>query len=221
MRKLSILLVLAILTTIGGVYATWNYAEGKVSQVVDDTRTTVNITLANTETPAGTIKIHPALSLTIDDEGGKNGVPQYTPGWDDFTTPEAGGSLDLEFEASAMAGATHAHFKYTIAVENNKYTDTAADGTTTSEVNIFNFTPVAGEATNVFMSGEFNWERDNPADPSNPNEAHVIITYQQFIAALQVNGDFQLETLDQYNTYAAAVKNVKIVVTVTDITENY
>ena len=202
MRKLSILLVLAILTTIGGVYATWDYAESSAEAV--EKTATVSITLANSSTPSGIIKIHNTLALIVDDEGTNLGKPKYTPGWDDYTkTMGTGGTLDLEFEPAT--GASEVTLEYTIIIKNNTYTDTEA-----GNVAIFTYDPVAGEADNVVAKGTFTCGVHDP-------EKHQTWSYDQFTELLRVNDAFQVDTLDQYNAYAAAVKGVELVIYVKEV----
>lgn len=202
MRKLSILLVLAILTTIGGVYATWDYAES-TAEAVEKTAS-VSITLANSSTPSGTIKIHNTLALIVDDESANTGKPKYTPGWDDYTkTMGTGGTLDLEFEPAT--GASKVTLQYTITIKNNTYTDTEAGA-----VPIFTYDAVAGEAVEVVAKGTFVCDVHDP-------EAHQVWDYDDFIALLRVNDTFQVDTLDQYTAYAAAVKGVELVISVEEV----
>ena len=66
MKKLSLLLALAMLVTIGGVYATWNYAQG--TAVYRDKFLTAHLTDKVTDTAKGNIEVNiDGLTLTIDD----------------------------------------------------------------------------------------------------------------------------------------------------------
>lgn len=66
MKKISILIVLAMVLTIGGVYATWNYAQGNVDSV--DLSPVVSLTDKVVDTPKGTIAVDMSgLSIAIDD----------------------------------------------------------------------------------------------------------------------------------------------------------
>lgn len=69
MKKISALIALAMVVTIGGVYATWNYATGAVASV--DTTASVVLTEKVVETPKGTIAIDASsLEMAIDDTNG-------------------------------------------------------------------------------------------------------------------------------------------------------
>ena len=66
MKRLSLLLALALLVTVGGVYATWNYAQGTAA--FRDKYLTAHLTDKVTDTAKGTIDVNiDGLTLTIDD----------------------------------------------------------------------------------------------------------------------------------------------------------
>lgn len=66
MKKISILIVLAMLVTISGVYATWNYAMGNVESA--DLSPVVTLTEKVVDTPKGEIAVDMSgLSIAIDD----------------------------------------------------------------------------------------------------------------------------------------------------------
>ena len=66
MKKISILIVLAMVLTIGGVYATWNYAQGNVDSV--ELSPVVTLTDKVVDTAKGTIAVDMSgLTIAIDD----------------------------------------------------------------------------------------------------------------------------------------------------------
>ena len=66
MKKISILIVLAMIVTIGGVYATWNYAQDGVAEV--DVVPTIALTEKVVSTAQGTIAVDMSnLDISIDD----------------------------------------------------------------------------------------------------------------------------------------------------------
>lgn len=65
-KKISMLIVLAMIVTIGGVYATWNYAQDGVAGV--DVVPTVALTEKVVSTSQGTIEVDMSdLTISIDD----------------------------------------------------------------------------------------------------------------------------------------------------------
>ncbi len=66
MKKISILIVLAMVLTIGGVYATWNYAQGNVDSV--ELSPVVTLTDKVVDTAKGEIAVDMSgLTISIDD----------------------------------------------------------------------------------------------------------------------------------------------------------
>lgn len=65
MKKISILIAFAMILTIGGVYATWNYAQGEIASI-DMTQSAV-LTEKVIDTPMGSISVNNNLEIIIDD----------------------------------------------------------------------------------------------------------------------------------------------------------
>ncbi len=72
MKKLGLLAAMAMVVTVGGVYATWNYAQtGNVAEV--GTMATVVVPEAVVSTVKGSLEVsHNTLSIRIDDLGNDN-----------------------------------------------------------------------------------------------------------------------------------------------------
>lgn len=113
MKKLSLLMALAMLITIGGVYATWSYSEGVMYTKVHE-HFTISIAGAVSEDAKGVITVDTSgLSILIDNDG--NYVPEMTisgaikvyfkpaTGVNDDV---AAGDIDLKFSFSASRGGT-------------------------------------------------------------------------------------------------------------------
>ena len=93
MRKLSLLIALALIVTIGGVYAAWNYAQGATASV-EITRE-INMAQVNTNSNKGSISVTPHdVAFLVDDGGNYHTVLKGT------------GSFDVAFTASTGADAT-------------------------------------------------------------------------------------------------------------------
>lgn len=94
MRKLSLLIALAFMVTIGGVYAAWNYAQGTTASV-EITRE-INMAQVNTNSNKGTISATPHdVAFLVDDKG--DGT--YT------AVLKGTGSFSINFTASTGADA--------------------------------------------------------------------------------------------------------------------
>ena len=92
-KKISLLIVLAMIVTIGGVYATWNYAQGAVEGV--DINPAVTLTEKVVDTPMGTITVDMSgLSISIDDTNHDYAAELVVDG-----------DIDITFTASDIAPA--------------------------------------------------------------------------------------------------------------------
>ena len=68
MKKLTVIIALMLVVTIGGVYATWDYAQGAVANAEKALDGQTTITAKVITTSKGTITIDPSnLSIVIDD----------------------------------------------------------------------------------------------------------------------------------------------------------
>ena len=205
MKKLSIIAALALVTTIGGVYATWNYAGTKVEQVSHSKN--IVITDAVTTTTHGKVHVHAdTLTLSIDDMGG------YVPGWNKTITNANGGSLWIDFVPNTGAPDS-VTFTYEITIVNNTYLD---DGK--NKVKIFDL-----ETDTIVSSTTVNLDLTQTADqPHDCVGAFLIKEYsvQEIMALLPVNDDFKVDTLAEYKRFKEALEKVEIKTTVTDVTTN-
>ena len=94
MRKLSLLIALALIVTIGGVYAAWNYAQGATASV-EITRE-INMAQVNTDSNKGSISATPSnVSFLVDDVDGTY-----------HTKLRGTGKFDITFTPSTGADAT-------------------------------------------------------------------------------------------------------------------
>ena len=116
MRKLSLIIALALIVSIGGVYATWNYAQGEVgnqSAYITETHLTDKVV----STAKGNLAIDvSAVRISIDDANNDHTGELGITG--DITvtfTPSAGADADVitngipvKFQLSKTANWTHA-----------------------------------------------------------------------------------------------------------------
>ena len=222
MSKLGIVAALALVTTVGGVYAAWNYAEGTMSKITSPGKK-IEITVANTDTPSGKIQFHNSLALWIDDEGtGKENVANYTPGWDDYYAPGGEGAANagaLEIVFVPEAGATNVTLQYTLYIkaDTNTYVDWInGDPSNTQSVQILD---VENEAN--IVTGTFTYDFTKPmgADLGDGNlNGKVVWTYEQFIALFPVNDGFTISTADEYEHFADTLKDLIIHADVEEVT---
>lgn len=201
MKKFSLFVALALIVTVGGVYATWNYAETPITQV-DHNLKGLSITDVNTTTQSGKVAITDTLILKIDDEG------NYTPGWDSDVTTQNGGTLQIRYTPNQGAGNTT--LRYTLTIENYSY-DPDGEGANPA-VSIFgindDFSVKTGAQT--ILTKDFNF---------TAGQAYITedITLKQITDVLKVNSSITLPTESDYIKYQNAVKGVKLVLTITEV----
>lgn len=202
MKKLSLLVALILCVTIGGVYATWLYAETPMDEATHEFKN-LGITDVDTNAKSGKIAVTDTLILKIDDNYGN-----HRPGWDGDVTTDNGGNLQIVFTPNSGAGDTT--LNYTITVAKNSYTDddhtdkpifVTKDGTT--------ITAAHADAREI-MSGTFDFF-------AGDSQAVKIITYTEVIAKLDVNNTIELTDLVEYEAYRAALEDVKLTLTVSEV----
>lgn len=97
MKKLTIIVALMLIVTIGGVYATWNYAQGDVSKVDKYLDSVTKITDKVVTTSKGTISVDSTnLSIVIDDANNDHTAELSVTGYVQITfTPNDGADADV------------------------------------------------------------------------------------------------------------------------------
>ena len=76
-KRLSLIITLALCLTVGGVYATWTYAEGEIQP--SSGTTSLTIEAAANEGEAGTINVDTdSLYITVENDGSYNTVLSVT-----------------------------------------------------------------------------------------------------------------------------------------------
>ena len=96
MKKISILIIIAIMITVGSVYAAWSYAQGTTAS--SEITREINMAQVNTDSNKGTISVTPSnFAFLVDDVGTIDYVAELT-GTGHLTinfTPAAGADASL------------------------------------------------------------------------------------------------------------------------------
>lgn len=199
MKRLSLLVALILCVTIGGVYATWFYAEAPMAPATHDFKN-LGITDVNTTAQSGKISVTDTLILKIDDNEGN-----HIPGWDAEVTGATAGNLQIVFTPNSGAGDTT--LNYTITIAKNKYTDGSVDKpifTTTSITD-------AHDAAETILTGSFSFS-------AGETQAIKEISLKDITDVLKVNSDIELTDINEYNAYKTALDGVELVLTVSEPT---
>ena len=200
MKKLSLLVALALVISVGGVYATWFYAETTM-QTSEHEFKNLGITDVNTLAQTGSIAVTDTLILKIDDNAG-----DHTPGWDADVAGAEAGKISIVFTPNS--GANDTTLKYTVTIANNTYTP---EGGVAQPIFTTDTITAAHTDAKVVLTGTFTYTA------SNANATHEI-SLDDIKNVLSVNGTITLPTIDDYTAYSTALSNVDLMLTVEEVT---
>jgi len=193
MKKLSILAALALVTTVGGVYATWNYVGSDPSSPASTTKT-LTITQGIVSGSTGKLEVTTPSTLIIDDSG------NYVPGWGS----QCEGDLTITFTPGK--GAPDATFKYTINILGNSYADPE-----TGAQKIIDITDQDPEAEGDQIIDTFEYKASNPAS--------AILSWNigEVKDLLPLNPNYTVSTYEEYKAYEKVVTGVTITIDVVQV----
>ena len=187
MKKLGIIMMLAIVLTIGGVYATFTYAQGDAAAVENSFKPTIIGKVIEGE--KGTIHLTSTAAIEINDP-----TNTYTTGG------TFSGNLKVSFTPNTGADADVVQngikLKMTIAITGNELTDPLFNELTDKK--LFTFTA----ETN--LKNEFGGDKIKD---------EITIDLNDYIT---VNG-VKLETEANYDAYNTALGGVTIKITISEV----
>lgn len=198
MKKLSTIIALALIITIGGVYAAWHYSRGAVSLELSRSATMASI---QSDTSKGSIAIDQTansgagntLKFLVDDANATDWLAELVPSGSVYVkfTPTANADQAVKDNGIAM--------KATITVSGTQATYSDA---TNGDITIF----AAKEGANSF------------AINTTPTLSSVQITAEQIADCLVFNEDkdIYLDTYEDNVAYETAMKTYIIVITITE-----
>lgn len=187
MKKIGLFVALALIVTVGGTYATWNYTKADKDAVPDVTES-VGITLEaaqETTVSSGTITIKKSedFAINIDDDGNHNATLSFK------------GTLTVSFSGSGTAGNE--------TVKGLNLVCTASGDQIQYKGNdVFKYTPLNA-----------NREVGNGTDQSQPF-AQWVIGADELAKMIQLNGTVTASTIDEYNQLKTALDGKTITITV-------
>lgn len=190
MKRLGAIIAIALVLTIGGVYAAFNYAQGGVVSVENE-MISKELAGMTTDTPKGTITIKSNnFKITVDDLGG-----------DLHTKGKFEGKTTINFTPAPLADAdvraNGIKLKLTINVNgSNEY----KDGETTYKLFNISADALAGVTLNndAAINGDF------------------VIDFAKDIAKYITVTDIYLSTPEKYTAYSNAFKATTITFTISE-----
>lgn len=118
-KKISILLLLALVISVGSVYATWGYAQGAIGNAIASLDVgegkNIYITGANSDSKAGTITIDTSATTIVIDDANNDHVADLTYSGDIVITfvPSPGADADvMDGITLNLVGTTTAGWEY-------------------------------------------------------------------------------------------------------------
>ena len=186
MKRLGAIIAIALVLTIGGVYAAFNYAQGGVVSVENE-MISKELAGMTTDTPKGTIAIKSNnFKITVDDLGG-----------DLHTKGKFEGKTTINFTPAPLADAdvraNGIKLKLTINVTGNEYVD---EGKT---YNLFNISENA-------LNGGVTLNNDKPIN------GDFEINFADYITVTEI----YLSTPEKYTAYSNAFKATTITFTISE-----
>lgn len=185
MKKLSVLIALALVLTIGGAYATWSFVSGDIQD--ENSSSIISMEETSNAGAIGAYSFENTLVFKVDSDGSLN------------TKLVATGSLKIIFTPAASApdayktGATPSTLTISVAGTENKYLDNVLlSEVTDGDKNVMTISP----------SGEYQWTAEG-------NAFSVTIPATDIAAALNLTS-INLPNIDAYNAYAAVLGNYTI-----------
>lgn len=194
MKRLGLIIAMALVLTVGGVYATFNYAQDNVDPV--NATLTKAIAGTNTETAKGTIAIDASgFTIRVDDKGVlENGEGNGTL----VTGYRNQGTVKVTFTPAKGADETVTNegvtLKLTISFSNNRY----------NGKDIFQTT---GEypATGV------------PLGKGTKNDVTGVFEYDVELGKYLAVNEISLPTMSDYESFSIAYGNAQITITVSEV----
>ncbi|MBQ9783143.1 MAG: hypothetical protein IJW44_01330 [Clostridia bacterium] len=223
MKKLSILIALILVVTIGGVYATWHYNETSVNEVSWDLTPNLQSYIGSS-TAEGNLKVMPSPMPTImvvdnlDAEGNPVGEQE---GGDHVAELAFNGYMVVTFAPfDSNTSPTALDLTYNLSVKNASFTDTTEENAVAKEI----FTVDTG-AKNLPASGAIKLE--DADDITNAQSTYgvtfteadlgkwyYVLTAEMLDEVVDLNGEFKLETLTDYHAFQEALKSVTFTIEV-------
>lgn len=189
MKKFGTIIALATFMTVGGVYATFNYAQGTANEA--STSLIPTIEGVGTTTSKGTITINSNFVISIDDEGELNGEANNY-----FTKMETSGEFKVVFtpEVGADADVRDNGIALEMKLEITG-TNTYKDNNVDKEIFTLNTTT-------------------NPVALNSGNK--ILGSYTVDLASYISLTRIELKTLAEYNAYKTQLDGVRIKVTISE-----
>lgn len=194
MKRLGLIIAMALVLTVGGVYATFNYAQDNVDPV--NATLTKAIAGTNTKTAKGTIAIDATkFTIRVDDKG----VLEHGEGNGTLVTGYRNqGTVQVTFTPAKGADATVTDegvtLKLTISFSNNRY-----------------------NGKDIFQTTEEYPATGVPLGKGTKNDVTGVFEYDVELGKYLAVNEISLPTMSDYDSFSTAYENAQITVTVSEV----
>ena len=201
MKKLSTLIALALIVTIGGVYAAWSYAQGTTAS--SEITREINMAQVNTDSNKGTISVTPNnFAFLVDDINAVDYVAALTATGELAITftPATGADASLADDGISMIATI------TVAKTAAATTYTGIDSTDAAQTVVPLAANTTGNANVITITG-------------NGVDGTTKITAAQILGALVFNEgkDIKLPTKADNDRYHNVLKDYTIKITISEV----
>lgn len=194
MKKITALILLAVIMTIGGVFATWTYAQGSIAQKNVYIKSQIKMGEISNSNAKGTIDVDlTSVSVIVDDTDdtdttGDHHAVLKVSGTITFNfTPAKGADENISTNGIAM--------RYKVAL-----TDTTVT-----------YPDVNGEDKNPIVVASNEWVN------LNSGVATKSVTINASELGLSLGGDFYLPTYEDFTAFQQKLNSLSIMITVEEI----
>ena len=190
MKKLSMLIALALVVTIGGVYAAWSYAQGATAS--NEITREINMAQINTDSNKGSISATPKdAAFLVDDGGDYHTVLKGTGRFDITFTPSTGADATVVANGIKMIATITVRSSNNLTYRYNDQDIVPLTAKTENSANVIDLTPGGADDT-------------------------AILTVDQILGALELC-DVVLATKAENDAFHNVLKDYTIVITISEI----
>ena len=219
MKKLSLLMAFAMLITIGGVYATWDYAEKLAEVKTVEMPGVIQMTDYTNATAKGAISVDATNLTVMISDSNDDFLPELTHDTTDYVeirfVPAQNASDDIKSNGITLK------FWFTLTNGADKTYDYDGDGT---KDDIFNINAGEDAANAAWMIGRadsestIKWEYDAETETFIAKIPADVIFGTTDAAAITFNDVVKLDTLEKYHAFDSAVNNGRFVLNLAEVT---
>ena len=215
MKRISLIIALALCLTVSGVYATWNYITNETKASVSTTALGIGMADVNSEASIFTSTISlDNLYLVIDEIRDRTGEGTVYTTYPVIASDEKGenevASINVNFDISATAqkSTTIQAGTYTLEVSLEVVNASFDDDTEDNESEKLIFAGTAGDGS-TFPVQTHTLQVVVDENASVTDGSNLVISADEILTALGMN-DFILETEDEYNQFKTVLATTSI-----------